>query len=132
MNAPAPQQPSAPVIKKVKHPHHAWLAPFAGFGATLLLSCLMGNVAKGAESPILAGVIGLFVIAVFFSFIIFGVIKSVQCFIGMRHPIHGTFGLLFNVGTIILMALMFIGAMNAAAAVKAGMEAEQNNSSTQP
>lgn len=93
----------------IRSPHHAWLAPIFGIGASVLIMAFTSQTREASGSKVVEMLPGL----VFIVFLLFGLFKSVQCLFGFRRVGHGIAGLLINGVGLMLVALMIFVAISA-------------------
>lgn len=91
----------------VRSPHHAWLAPLFGIGAAMLVVGATSHLRETTDSVVVAMLPGL----AFIAFLVFGLIKSLQCLSGARRIGHGIAGLLLNGAAILFVCMMFYSAV---------------------
>ena len=93
----------------IRSPHHAWLAPLFGIGASILITACTSHARETTDSKIVEMLPGL----AFIAFLLFGLFKSIQCLLGARRVGHGIAGLLVNGAALLLVGLMLFVTISA-------------------
>lgn len=97
----------------VRSPHHAWLAPVFGIGASMLIKAFTWNAGESTDSKIVEKIVEMLPGLAFVAFLLFGLFKSIQCLIGARRVGHGIAGLLINIAALVFVGMMLFAAISA-------------------